>query len=333
MIGVLTMSQGHTVRSRAMPERDGLSGAFCLVRLLSLLEAAKSPLTSAVESVAEALLVRGDVSEDLVILLDDYRQAAGEQIGFDLPPVGFEVWVCEIAILACGAEARAGRPPVETALRDARAVWGELSTLAAGVSRTATVVGLRATEEAWQEEDAQVAAAAEGDPGLLDRHLARLRTVGAVNRSALEELVAELGWQPTGPCRGTGCDWPSCSSETEEPLCLHRRGFQPQQTLGAVLRRKKGRPSKPWFVRVMYLEAPDDEPFEILSEVGEMGFETRKIVSYIDGTRVQVDASSTNARIGLETEPFRSLAEWRLLEVFAEELSEQFFEEQWASDY
>ncbi|MFE2301568.1 DUF6881 domain-containing protein [Streptomyces sp. NPDC059445] len=316
-----------------MSGTDGSRAAFYLMRLLPLLEAVGSSLASVVDGVIEGLVARGGVADDLVIRLDDYRQAAGEQIGFDLPPVGFEVWVCEIAILASGAEARAGRPPVETALRDARAVWGELSTLAAGVSRTATAVGLRATEEAWQEEDAQVAAAAEGDPGLLDRHLARLRTVGSVNRSALEELVAELGWQPTGPCRGTACDWPSCSSETEKPLCLHRRGFQPQQTLGAVLRRKKGQPSKPWFVRVMYLEAPDDEPFEILSEVGETGFETRKIVSYIDGTRVQVDASSTNARIGLETEPFRSLAEWRLLEVFAEELSEQFFEEQWASGH
>jgi hypothetical protein len=81
----------------------------------------------------------------------------------------------------------------------------------------------------------------------------------------------------------------------------------------------------------MYLDSADDEPFEILSEVSEAGFETRKIVSYIDGRRVRIDASSASDLIGLKREPFPSVAELKRLDAFVEEHSEEFFEEQWAA--
>jgi hypothetical protein len=60
-----------------------------------------------------------DVSDAVLIHLDHYRQAAGDQIGFERPPVSFEVWICDIALLAAGAEERARRPSIETVLADA----------------------------------------------------------------------------------------------------------------------------------------------------------------------------------------------------------------------
>ncbi|WP_159400871.1 DUF6881 domain-containing protein [Streptomyces sp. NRRL B-24484] len=81
----------------------------------------------------------------------------------------------------------------------------------------------------------------------------------------------------------------------------------------------------------MFLDdAPGDEPWEVLSEISAEGFETRKIVHWLDGRRVKVGAGRTHAGIALEREPFRTVAEWEQLYVSVEELSEDLFEEMWA---
>lgn len=304
-------------------------GAFCLMRLIPLLDAVGSPIRSAVERIAEALLAGEAVSDDILIHLDDYRQAAGEQIGFERPPVSFEVWIANITILAAGAETRLGRPPVETALADARDLWAELSTMIADASGSRGSRDLDAEEIAWQHADEQAAQAATGDRAVAERHAVRLANMYEANRSLLQRIIEEKGWRATGPCRASQCDWPRCDSG--ELRCIKRRAFRPKQSLGAALRRKHGQSAERWFVRVMYLDASDEQPFEIISEISAAGYETRKIVGFVNGIRIPVDSGTLNRGISLKVNIFPSISQLQSPNLHVEELSERLFEELWSS--
>lgn len=311
-----------------MHDSNGLKGAFCLIRLLPMLDTIDSAIKAPVGKVVEALLRGTTVDDEVLIYLDDFRQAAGPQIGFEQAPVSFEVAMCRIAIRATGVEAPFGRPALEAVLSDVKSVWWEIANLATGLGASDVASDLYDQELMWQGYDDQVGEVGAIDSHAIDRYVAQLRAAFTMDGNILSRVALELGWSSTGPC-GVGCDWPSCVSNMQN--CISRNTFQPQQTLGAMLRRKHGQPARQWFVRVLDFDAADDEPWEIVSEVSAEGFEVRKIVGFISGSRIPVADEYPSAKFPLIDTTFPLIIDMQRAGVAAEELSKDIFEEYWVS--
>jgi hypothetical protein len=306
-------------------------GVFALIRMLPLLDVLESPVESAVKDVVEASLSGTPVPDEVLILLDDYREASVDVRDVE-SPVYLQSEIATAAINVSEAQwPRYYQAPTHADL-NAESVWQSLDACLArarGVSAlTLSGTAFAQEERLGQAADAGAIARSEEDPAALSRHLELLRSKLPVIRSALAELVAEFGWTtPSGPC-GDSCDWPSCRSETRE--CVRHRRFQ--QTLAAELRRRQGAEPKAWYVQVSYSSTRgNDEPFETISEISAEGFEARKL-AYYDDERVEwVDASGGNGGLVLDKEPMPPFVEFcAQSDLSAEEISRQHFEEWWA---
>jgi hypothetical protein len=298
--------------------------------MLPLLDALQSPIEAAVRNVVEASLSGAPVPDEVLITLDDYREAS-----VDVRDVESPVYLqSEMATAAINAsEAQWPRYYLTTTRADlsAESLWQSFDACLArarGVSALTLSGSAFAQEErSWQEADAQAIERSETDPSALSHHLELLRSKFPEVRRVLAELVAEFGWKtPSGPC-GDSCDWPSCGGET--PECVRHRRFQ--QTLAAELRRRQGAEPKAWFVQVSYSSARgSDEPFETISEISSEGFEVRKL-AYYDDERVEwADASGGNGRLVLDKDPMPPFVEFCAQDgLSVEEISRQDFEAWW----
>ncbi len=307
-----------------------VGGAFCLMRLLPLLDVLGSPVRQPVEAVVDGCLGAGGIADDVLIALDDFCQAVGPLQDFDLP-ASFEQGIAAVALLAAGA----GRPypaPVDERIAE-RAVgeWNALARLLADrspPSASAVPADLVERERRARREDVRVLTASEHDPTAVLRRADRLAAERAAMRAELSVVPALFGGCPSGAC-GRDCTWPVCGSSAAN--CVRSRAFRPQQTLAARLRREHGAEAEPWYLVTLDLEAADDEPFEYLAEIGTDGHELRKVAQYMDGSLVRVDRAHPVSG-GVHLAPDR-LPPWPELEAdpdrHVEETSAEFFERRW----
>jgi hypothetical protein len=298
--------------------------------MLPLLDALESPLESAVRDVVEASLSGTPVPDEVLILLDDYREASIDVRDVE-NPVYLQSEVATAAIHVSESQSPRYYASVMRADLNAESVWQIFDACLArarGVSVMSLADSAFAQEErSWQAADARAIERVARDPSALPRHLELLRSKFPAARAALAGLVAEFGWKPSGPC-GNSCDWPSCRSEMR--ACVRHRRFQ--QTLAAELRRRQGAEPKTWYMQVAYSPArrSSDEPFETISEISAEGFEVRKL-AYYDDERVEwADASGGNGRLVLDKDPMPPFVEFCARDgLSVEEISRQDFEAWW----
>lgn len=371
-----------------MKDSSGLAGAFCLLRLLPLLDAVASPLGPSVGAVADALVAGRDVADDVLIALDDYRQAALGEPGESFTPIDLQKFSCTIALRAAGAEVDGGAPddavlrslvmtlwhdfyrnfvePPKRSLDPARLdsdldsfwaayadraglpregeelagsdlglddVWSSFAEFVAGEGDAveSEVAVLTESEATWQRLDEQVIAASASDPTAVPRHLEALRARFPEERALLADRVAALEWSTTsaGPC-GRDCDWPMCASGS--PACVRRRSFQPQQTVAASLRRKRGEPARPWYARIIRRSEGTDAnggPRTYLIEFDADGYERRKIAEYTGLHREWAMAGRSSGVMKLAQNRVASIHDLLCPEVVVEEIDETVFAYFW----
>ncbi|MEU1176626.1 hypothetical protein ABZ464_03075 [Streptomyces sp. NPDC005820] len=306
------------------------SGALCLMRLLPLLEVLESPVRHPVDEVIRGCLGSGEITDGVLISLDEFCEAVGPLQDF-AHPAFFEQSVASMALTAAGAG------EVQSFSADARlseqavGVWSTLTRLVNEHTRAAASLGVAdfaELERSAQREDECALVSRERDPMAVIRRADQLASAAAAMTAELSKVSAVLGWRPSGPC-GRLCTWPICESSASN--CMRRRAFRPQQTPAARLRRKHGAESRPWyFVSINFLAA-DDEPFEFVTEIGRDGYELRKVAQHMDGRLVCVDRDH-RVRGGVELGTER-VPSWTELEadddLHVEETSAEFFERRW----
>ncbi|GAA3206936.1 DUF6881 domain-containing protein [Actinocorallia longicatena] len=84
------------------------------------------------------------------------------------------------------------------------------------------------------------------------------------------------------------------------------------------------------YVKVTWQHEFDDEPILYLSELGDDGYETRKVQIFRDGRVEWADEQRETATVGLSEIPFPSLEEISNQPEFeAEEIGAEEFEQAW----
>jgi uncharacterized protein DUF6881 len=86
-----------------------------------------------------------------------------------------------------------------------------------------------------------------------------------------------------------------------------------------------------WYLRVQWLGAGKDDPIEIFSEVGQDGYETRKVHRFADGRLEWTDKKHEFERTGLATVPVRTVEEIAAMgEFLPQTITREEFEAAWA---
>ncbi|NEA26854.1 DUF6881 domain-containing protein [Actinomadura bangladeshensis] len=86
-----------------------------------------------------------------------------------------------------------------------------------------------------------------------------------------------------------------------------------------------------WYLKVEWFHDFDDEPVEIYSEVGEDGYESRKIEIFRDGRLEYADEHRESGATFLSEAPVGAVEEIAARDEFRPRaISEQEFEEVWA---
>jgi hypothetical protein len=86
-----------------------------------------------------------------------------------------------------------------------------------------------------------------------------------------------------------------------------------------------------WYLRVEWHHEFPEEPVELYSEVGDDGYETRKVCLFRDGRLERADEDTETAMTGLSEVPVGSVEEIASEEGFSPELiSRNEFERLWS---
>jgi hypothetical protein len=287
-----------------------------------------------VDGVIRGCLDSDGIADSVLISLDEFCEAVGQLQDFDRP-VFFERSIAGIALIAAGA-GRVHSSPADVRISErAIGVWGALTRLVCDQMQVLTPpasADFAERERIAQREDEYALTSCEGDPMAVTRRADRLALGGAAMTAELAKLSTLLGWRSSEPC-GLQCTWPVCEPSAEN--CVRHREFQPQQTLAARLRRKHGAEPRPWYLISMVLASDDDEPFELVTEIGADGYELRKVAQYVDGRLVCVDREhQMRGGVALNSERVPS---WTELEanndLHVEETSAEFFERRWKEGF
>lgn len=101
-------------------ERHELADALCLLRFLPLLAALESPVHRFVEAVADALIEGRRVPDDVLIALDEYREAVTSEVLEPFEPTYFPERLCTMSLCAAGAG------PIDgSLLQKSQALWAD----------------------------------------------------------------------------------------------------------------------------------------------------------------------------------------------------------------
>lgn len=253
---------------------------FCLVRLVPLLEVLRSPLVAPVEDVARRRLSGGQAADESLIALSDYCDALRQGPGCDHVRM-FEFRIAFASLIVSGVgDPRWGAAEDGGVRVNARGLWRTVDAdlgQARGFKGAPVGVGeFERREIAWQEREQSVFSSMRVLPVTVSSHRALLDSARDSSREDLAGVGVECGWRPMGPC-GPRCDRPECAARPA--ACIERRRWQ-QQTLGARLRRKHGALTEKWYLELLYFEESSAGVREELIEVGEDGYERRKIITF-----------------------------------------------------
>lgn len=304
------------------------SGVFSLIRALPLLDVMASPIESEVREVVESSLAGKPVSPSVLEKLDDYREA-GFACDGAVNSVKVQTWAATAAILVSEAQwprYYLTQKSADSAVETMWQVIDEHLARSRGVSAVSmSGSGFAQRERSWRVIDERVIALCDVDHSALVRHLDLLRERFSEARSELIDALKDIGFEPCGPC-AKNCDWPECQAEVKECGRFRRR----QQTLGAELRRREGGRAEIWYLQAGFLENSNDEPYETLAEIGEDGFERRKVAYYDDGT---IRSESVNDKVRtdvLSETPIPSFVHLKARKgMWVEEMTRQHFEQRW----
>ncbi|MGW3247617.1 DUF6881 domain-containing protein [Streptomyces sp. NPDC001070] len=315
-----------------MRENIVIGDALCLMRFLPLLDVLESPVRQSVDDVIRGCLGSGEITDSVLISLDEFCEAVGTLQDFDRPAF-FEQSVAGLALVAVGAGQAHTYSANARVSEQAVVVWSALTRLPNDQMQVLTppvIADFAERERSAQREDERALASRERDPMAVIQRADQLALASSAMTAELSKVATVLGWRPSGPC-GLHCTWPVCESSAAAN-CVRRRTFQRQQTLAARLRRRHGAESRPWYLIANDLLAEsDDQPFEFVTEVGVDGYELRKVAQYMDGRLVCVDREHRKrGGVELSSEPVPS---WPELEknkdLRIEEVPAEFCEQRW----